>query len=118
VTGGVTSAIGFMNTSLNIFNAVDLKQHIIGYRLIDDYLDNYFANSKTQVPNDGQLETDIQMMTEKDGLSYSWFDLEIDDYDLEFVKTGIKESIARNKTKATKDLALIESLRKMLPKNP
>lgn len=106
VVDSVTSTIGFMNTTLDTFNAVEINRHISDYKLINDYLDDYFAKGKTQIPTNAQLETDIKTMTEQS------------DYDIAFVKTGIKDSIASTKLKSAQDLALTESLRKMLPKNP
>lgn len=115
VTGVMTSFSSLIYSIFDVTQVVSIKQHINGYLIINDYLNDYYAKGSTTTSlNEAKLETDIQGYANQLNLTNSLFDF--DDYDMQFVKDGIRDSITRNLITANHNVSLAEQLRKILNK--
>jgi hypothetical protein len=110
VVAEIPSAIGILVNSIDIFKFTKITKNLNGYLLINDYLDNYFKKGITQFPSDDvQLENDVQTVAQKLNVNNS-------DYDMQFVKKGVRDGIARNAVTSSKNIKLVESLKAILNK--
>jgi hypothetical protein len=114
IIGGVTSTIGMAGNWYDVGKVVGIKQKIYGYILINDYLDNYYKKAiKQSLNDDASLEKEVHALAEKGNLSYSWLDLDFDDYDVNFVVNGIQDSSLRNNITSSRNVQAAESARKL-----
>ena len=116
VIGGVTTFTGFINSVFDIGQIVSIKQHNYGYVLINDYLNDYYAKGSTVTALDEvKLEADIQKYADQLSLSSGGL-FTFADFDMQFVKDGIRDSILRNLVKANANIRTVEQLRAILNK--
>lgn len=116
VIGGVTTFTGFINSVFDIGQIVSIKQHNYGYVLINDYLNDYYAKGSTVTALDEvKLEADIQKYADQLSLSSGGL-FTFADFDMQFVKDGIRDSILRNLVKANANIRTVEQIKAILNK--
>jgi len=116
VTGGVISLAGFVKNIFDVGQIDDIKQHTYGYILINDYLNDYYAKgSTTTALDEAKLEADIQKYADKLSLSSGGL-FTFADFDMQFVKDGIRDSILRNLVTANANVRTVEQIRAILYK--
>jgi hypothetical protein len=116
VVGSVTTVAGFINNIFDIGQVLDIKQHNYGYVLINDYLNDYYAKGSTATTLDeAKLTADIQIYANKLSLSSGCL-FTFADFDMQFVKDGIRDSILRNLVRANANVRTVEQIRAILNK--
>jgi hypothetical protein len=111
VKDGVFSYVTVINNAVDIFDVIKITKNLNGYTLINDYLEAYYAKGTVAVPNDEvKLESDIKAFAKKEAASSTLFG----DYDMAFVKAGIRDGVYRTNLTALQNVKLVESVRNML----
>jgi hypothetical protein len=107
VLGGLTSALGVVNSISATWDASEVESKLNGHILINRYIDAYYRGIVLLPGDDVRLENDLMVFAAQKPALLN------DNYDIKFVKKNIFEGVARTSEIGAKSVKFRESLQNL-----